>query len=90
MDDTTGGVTGTGGALVHAGLLVLLAAFVIGLAQLGVTPWLSAAIVAVVTMAIGYVLVNKGVSALRGTSVVPAQAIQSLKEDAKWTTRQGA
>jgi drug/metabolite transporter (DMT)-like permease len=84
------GIAAAGGALVHAGLLVLLAAFVIGLAQLGVTPWLSAAIVAVVTMAIGYVLVNKGVSALRGTSVVPAQAIQSLKEDAKWTTRQGA
>src|SRR5688500_12476931 len=35
-----------GGALTHAGLLVLLAAIVIGLAQLGVTPWLSAAIVA--------------------------------------------
>ena len=79
-----------GGALAHAGLLVLLAAIVIGLAQLGVTPWLSATIVALATMAIGYVLINKGVSALRNTSVAPTQAIQSLKEDAKWTTRQGA
>ena len=84
------GTAAAGGALLHAGLLVLLAAIVIGLAQLGVTPWLSALIVAVATMAIGYVLVNKGVSALRGTSVVPTQAIDSLKEDAKWTTRQGA
>jgi drug/metabolite transporter (DMT)-like permease len=84
------GMAAAGGALAHAGLLVLLAAIVIGLAQLGMTPWLSALIVAVATMAIGYVLVNKGVSALRGTSVVPTQAIQSLKEDAKWTTRQGA
>jgi drug/metabolite transporter (DMT)-like permease len=84
------GIAATGGALLHAGLLVILAAIVIGLAQLGVTPWLSALIVAVATMAIGYVLVNKGVSALRGTSVVPTQAIDSLKEDAKWTTRQGA
>lgn len=79
-----------GGALAHAGLLVLLAAIVIGLAQLGVTPWLSATIVALATMAIGYVLINKGASALRDTSVVPTQAINSLKEDAKWTTRQGA
>jgi drug/metabolite transporter (DMT)-like permease len=79
-----------GGALAHAGLLVLLAAFVIGLAQLGVTPWLSATIVALATMGIGYALVNKGVSALRGTSVVPTHAIDSLKEDAKWTRRQGA
>jgi drug/metabolite transporter (DMT)-like permease len=84
------GMAAAGGALLHAGLLVILAAIVIGLAQLGVTPWLSALIVAVATMAIGYVLVNKGVSALRGTSVVPTQAIDSLKEDAKWTTRQGA
>jgi len=84
------GIAAVGGALLHAGLLVILAAIVIGLAQLGVTPWLSALIVAVATMAIGYVLVNKGVSALRGTSVVPTQAIDSLKEDAKWTTRQGA
>ena len=79
-----------GGALVHAGLLVLLAAIVIGLAQLGVTPWLSAAIVAIATMAIGYGLINKGAAGLRVTSVVPTQAIHSLKEDAKWTTRQGA
>jgi hypothetical protein len=88
-----GGYVGTaavGGALAHAGLLVLLAAIVIGLAQLGVTPWLAAAIVALATMAIGYALVNKGVAGLRQTSVVPTQAIESLKEDAKWTTRQGA
>src|SRR5512132_753034 len=53
------GVIAMGGALAHAGVLVLLAACVIGLAQLGVTPWLSAAIVAVVTTAVGYMLVNR-------------------------------
>ena len=79
-----------GGALAHAGLLVLLAAIVVGLTQMGVAPWLSALIVALGTMAVGYLLINKGVSALRTTRVVPAHTIQSLKEDAKWTTRQGA
>ena len=64
-------VAAAGGALVHAGLLVLLAAIVIGLAQLGVTPWLSALIVAIVTMIVGYVLVNRGLAQLRRTSVVP-------------------
>jgi drug/metabolite transporter (DMT)-like permease len=82
--------TALGGALAHAGVLVLLAALVIGLAQLGVTPWLSAAIVGLATIAIGYGLVNKGMAALRGTSVAPTQAIQTLKEDATWTRRQGA
>lgn len=84
------GTAAAGGALVHAGLLVLLAALVIGLAQLGVTPWLSAAIVAVLTMGVGYMLMNKGIKALRGASVAPTRAIESVKEDVKWTTRQGA
>ena len=82
--------TAAGGALVHAGLLVLLAAIVIGLAQLGVTPWLSATIVALLAFAAGYMLVNKGLTALKGTSVAPTRAIESMREDVKWTTRQGA
>jgi hypothetical protein len=82
--------TAAGGALVHAGLLVLLAAVVIALAQLGVTPWLSAFIVAVLTMIVGYMLIRKGTAALAGTSLAPTRAIESVKEDVKWTTRQGA
>jgi len=84
------GVAAAGGALLHAGLLVLLAALVIGLAQLGIQPWLSALIVAVVTMIVGYTLVNKGLTQLRRTNVAPTQAIESVKETATWTTRQGA
>jgi len=80
----------TGGALAHAGLLVILAALVIGLAQLGVTPWLSALIVGVVTILIGYILVNRGIASMRRTTVAPTQTIDTLKETAKWTTRQGA
>jgi drug/metabolite transporter (DMT)-like permease len=79
-----------GGALAHAGLLVVLAAIVVGLMQLGVTAWLAAAVVGVGTIVIGYVLFNKGLKALRGASVVPTQTLESLKEDATWTTRQGA
>jgi hypothetical protein len=46
--------------------------------------------VGVGTIVIGYVLFNKGLKALRGASVVPTQTLESLKEDATWTTRQGA
>src|SRR3954466_11456998 len=63
------GVAAAGGALAHAGLLVLLAAIVIGLAELGIQPWLSAFIVAILTMVIGYVLVNRGLATMRQTSV---------------------
>lgn len=76
-----------GGALAHAGLLVLLAGVVIGLSQLGVEPWLSAVIVALVTLIIGYLLANRGLAHLRRTNVTPTQTIESLKENTTWTNR---
>jgi hypothetical protein len=81
------GTIAAGGALAHAGLLVLLAAFVIGLAQLGVTPWLSALIVALATMGLGYALVSKGRANLSRANLAPTQTIETLKETATWQTR---
>jgi drug/metabolite transporter (DMT)-like permease len=80
-------VVATGGALAHAGLLVLLAAIVLGLARLGVQPWLSALIVAVAVMVVGYVLVQRGMGRMRATNLAPTQTMESLKETATWTTR---
>ena|SRR5215204_982605 len=84
------GLAATGGALAHAGLLVFLAALVLGLSEMGVAPWLSALIISLLTIGIGYLLINRGLTALRSTSVAPTLAMESLKEDARWTTRQGA
>jgi hypothetical protein len=84
------GVAAAGGALIHAGVLVLLAMLVIALSEMGLEPWLAALIVGVLTIGIGYLLVNRGLAGLRGTSIVPQQTIETLKEDARWTTRQGA
>jgi hypothetical protein len=84
------GIAAVGGALTHAGLLVLLAALVLGLSQLGVTPWLSALIVSIVTMGGGYALVNRGLAGLRTTDITPTRAIDSIKEDSRWTTGQRA
>jgi len=81
------GTIAAGGALAHAALLVLLAAVVIGLAQLGIEPWLSALIVAIGTGAVGYMLVQKGLANLRRTNVTPTNTIESLKETATWTNR---
>jgi hypothetical protein len=83
------GITAAGGALAHAGLLVLLAMFVLALTELGLQPWLAALIVGVLTMVIGYVLVNTGMARMKRIGA-PRQTIQSLKETAAWTTRQGA
>ena len=81
------GTIAAGGALTHAGLLVLLAAFVIGLAQLGVSPFLSALIVALATMGIGYALVSKGRASLSRANLAPVQTMETLKETATWQTR---
>jgi drug/metabolite transporter (DMT)-like permease len=84
------GYIGAGGALAHAGLLVILAALVLGLSELGIPAWLSAVIVGVLTIVIGYVLVNRGLTNLRRTNVAPTHTIETLKENATWTKRQGA
>jgi drug/metabolite transporter (DMT)-like permease len=84
------GTSAAGGVLAHAGMLVLLAALVMILVAVGVAPWLAALIVAVAAMGIGYVMLNRGMSKLRHRSLVPTQTMESLKEDAKWTTRQRA
>jgi drug/metabolite transporter (DMT)-like permease len=82
------GVAAAGGALAHAGFLVLLAAIVIGLAQLGLEPWAAALLVGLLTIGIGYMLANRGLAALRNTNVTPTQTIESLKETSSWTTKQ--
>jgi drug/metabolite transporter (DMT)-like permease len=76
-----------GGALAHAGVLVLLAMLVIALVQLGVEPWLAAGIVGLLTAVVGYVLLNRGLSNLRQVHMAPTQTIESIKETARWTNK---
>ena len=84
------GTVAAGGALLHAGLLVIMAAIVLGLSQMGVTPWLSALIVGLLTIGVGYLLVSRGLTNLRRTNVAPTNAIETMKETARWTTGQRA
>jgi hypothetical protein len=84
------GLVAAGGSLALAGLVVVLAALVLVLMALGLDPWLSASIVGVATLAGAYALVKMGLSRITRTSIVPAGAIESIKEDAKWVTGQRA
>ncbi len=84
---TQAGIVAAGGALAHAGLLILLAAIVIGLTQLGMPAWLAALLVALAVMVAGYALANQGLSKMRSTSFTPVQTMETLKENATWTTR---
>jgi hypothetical protein len=79
-----------GGALLHAGLLVFLAALVFALTEIGLAAWLAALLVAALTTTCGYLLIRTEVAKLRRTTFTPKQTIESIKESTTWTTRQGA
>lgn len=77
------GFLAAGGAVLYAGFLALLGAVILGLIAVGLAAWLSAAIVGVVVALIGYLLVQRGLSALKREDLAPRQTIESLREDAE-------
>lgn len=85
------GAVAIGGAVLFAGLLVLLDAAVYGLAELLEPwteqypwlsyPWLSSLIVAAVVLIIGYALLKKGQSNLRARNLTPRRTLESIEHD---------
>jgi hypothetical protein len=73
-----------GGAIAYAGLLVILAAAVLGLA-LFIPAWASALVVGGIVVGAGYALIQKGLSDLKTMKAKPEQTIESLKETKQWT-----
>ncbi|PLS77927.1 MAG: phage holin family protein [Chloroflexi bacterium] len=74
------GMIGAGGALAYAGLLAVLAAVIIGLGQL-IPMWLSALLVGLVVIGVGYALIQSGLNALKRIDPTPSETIQTIKED---------
>lgn len=72
-----------GGLVAYAGFLVLLGALVLGLA-LFIPLWLSALIVALVVLGIGYVLVQRGLSDMRQVDVTPRQTVRTVRENVEF------
>lgn len=81
------GVIGAGGAVAYAGLLVIIAAAVLALGLL-IPLWLSALIVGVVVVGIGYIMIQQGRSALKRADLTPRETIATLKEDTEWVKDQ--
>ena len=76
-----------GGMIAYAGLLAIIAAIIALVAQF-VPLWVSALIVGLVVAGIGYVLVQRGLTALKNQELAPRQTIESLKEDTQWAKEQ--
>jgi hypothetical protein len=76
-----------GGAVLYMGLLFVLAGVAIWLAAY-VPDWLSALIVGLIVAIVGFVLVQRGLSALKETNLKPNKTIETLKEDKEWVQQQ--
>src|SRR5215203_767363 len=70
-----------GGLVAYAGLLAIIAAVIVLIADRGVPLWVSALIVGLVVAGVGYLVVQRGISALKRQEFAPRQTIQSLKDD---------
>jgi hypothetical protein len=81
------GFLAVGGAIVYAGLLAVIAAIIMILANF-IAWWLSALIVGVAVSAAGYFLVRKGLDSIKRTDFAPRQTIQTIKEDVAWAKHQ--
>jgi hypothetical protein len=77
-------MVGIGGAALYAAFLAAMFAVVLLLIDAGLTPWVSALLVALVVGIVGGALVARGRTGLVQTDVAPQQTIETLKEDAQW------
>ena len=77
-----------GGLVAYAGLLAIIAALILVLAANGVPLWVPALIVGLIVAGFGYVLVQRGLTALKHEDLAPRQTIESLKEDTQWAKEQ--
>jgi len=82
------GYIAMGGALTYAGVLTIIAALVIILANAGLPSWASALLTGVVVLVIGYIFTQKGVATLGREQMAPTQTIDTMKENAQWVKGQ--
>lgn len=90
---TNMGSVATGGAVLFAGALVLLAALTLGLIALfsqfmdrDVAMWLAPLLVGGILAGVGYGMVKKALQALKQEGIAPQRTTQSLKENKEWLT----
>jgi hypothetical protein len=77
-----------GGAIAYAGVLAIVAALVLALIRLGITPWAAALVGGIAVLTLGYLLAQRGLTALRRDQLTPAQTVETMRENAAWAKNQ--
>ena len=80
--------TAAGGALIYAGLLVVLGAIVLALIDAGLDPWLAALIVGAVALLVGGLVTALGVQQVRSTELAPKQTAETVRENVEFVKEQ--
>jgi hypothetical protein len=81
------GSLAVGGAIAYAGFLAIVAAAIILLAEL-IPWWLSAFVIGLLVALVGYLLIQRGLTALKQENLKPERTIETLRDDAEWAKRQ--
>lgn len=81
------GILAAGGALAYAGLLAILAAVIV-LLNMVMPLWVAALLVGLAAVVVGYLLVRRGLDALKREDFAPRETIETLKEDQQWAKDQ--
>jgi Putative Actinobacterial Holin-X, holin superfamily III len=79
----------TGGAVLYAGLLLVLLSAVLGLGYL-VPLWLSSLLVGVAVGVVGYIVLAIGRNKLKSSELLPTHSPESLRRDKDVMTRSGS
>jgi uncharacterized membrane protein HdeD (DUF308 family) len=76
-----------GGFVAYAGFLAILAGIIV-LVSSWIPLWLSALIVGLIVVAIGYFVLQSGMSGMKERDVAPKQTIRSIQETTEWAKGQ--
>jgi hypothetical protein len=81
------GLIAVGAAVLYAGILAVVAAIVLLLAEY-ISPWLAAFLVGLAVMAIGYGLVKHQLDAFKRLDPKPRATVGALRQDKEWAKEQ--
>jgi hypothetical protein len=76
-----------GAVLANAALLALVAALILGLAQV-MNAWLAALLVGVVLAIVAGLLVKMGIDKLKAIDPAPRRTIETMRENKEWLSQQ--
>jgi len=83
------GMVALGGVVALAGLFAVVAGIVLLVISFDIMPdWAAALLVGIIVLAIGGLLAQQAVNALRRENLAPTETVRTLKENAEWAKGQ--